>query len=708
MNMGRPIGPWGRAFVRPIGVGALLLALGAMGVMLAVTRLPLGRPSIVELRYYSQPQTWKALSKADQDSQRWLFEGAIVLTLVATATYFIRALLLLMATARFRGYRPYRRKRFFRHGAVLLAMGIAIIGLFMGWPYRIGRQWVKREIASPTTRPTFDLRGFASTTPPPNPLAPPIPLPADREAFAIEAASRSMPRSEERLTALKLLATNHPEAIAGAMARLAPHEKDAEVCAAELHLLGISRSDTGAAVFEKMLSDSRPGVRAAAADGLGIRFASSFQLEDEVKPRPNYWTQEGVRSLGTTPPIDLEAILQQRAAPAPPNAIQRAELMKIMLAGESSEEREAAARALLPFPPAGYRLRVAEWGVWAGQADRLEIATKFLDEIPAFVHQTRNRVSEFSDRIGMPIPIMVYKPIIHLTVNEPMAVDLSVLIESGRPWYAYPKPDDFSISLDDFSEASGRGDLKSFEGPELLRDLKPKDELSDARDGYPWLLPHHKIIETSGQGNDTIKSVGLHWQSLIVSPQKLPWMLSSACGADPKYDWWNKLRDVPCAWISSRGEAERFLYYDGPTGARIPASVYLEGDTISVLGRRIVDQNFPSHNRRDGLFISVAAGQPTAKHVSIGIKDEKVQLRNCPDQTGPAAIAMFRQMLIEAGLTDAEAGGLIVSWKHHFFETDGKRFLLIMSASDYDTLCPIQVHPTPTEMARVGIVLTEF
>ena len=68
----------------------------------------------------------------------------------------------------------------------------------------------------------------------------------------------------------------------------------------------------------------------------------------------------------------------------------------------------------------------------------------------------------------------------------------------------------------------------------------------------------------------------------------------------------------------------------------------------------------------------------------------------------------FRRMIQKAGLTAGEADGLIACWSPQFFQTDGTRLLTIMSRGDYDTYCPIEVRPTPTEMVRVGIVLNEF
>jgi hypothetical protein len=75
---------------------------------------------------------------------------------------------------------------------------------------------------------------------------------------------------------------------------------------------------------------------------------------------------------------------------------------------------------------------------------------------------------------------------------------------------------------------------------------------------------------------------------------------------------------------------------------------------------------------------------------------------------GDALIQRFHTMLTDAGLTDAEAAGLVDCWRPQFFQTPGSRFVLLLTPEDYDTLCPIRIDPKPTELVRVGLVLTEF
>ena len=36
----------------------------------------------------------------------------------------------------------------------------------------------------------------------------------------------------------------------------------------------------------------------------------------------------------------------------------------------------------------------------------------------------------------------------HFTADRPLAADVEVLIVQGRPWFAYPRPDDFTLAND--------------------------------------------------------------------------------------------------------------------------------------------------------------------------------------------------------------------------------------------------------------------
>jgi hypothetical protein len=367
-----------------------------------------------------------------------------------------------------------------------------------------------------------------------------------------------------------------------------------------------------------------------------------------------------------------------------------------MTSDPDANVRAAAARAMLNWAPKDYHLRVAEWGVWINEGDSLTLAQSVIDEIPPFVHQAGNSMESIdNDRTNS--LIMITKPIIHITVDQPMAIDVSVRITDGRPWFGYPMPDDFSVD----------GTTGQFGTPENLPPDVPDelelDEMVDVREGYPWLAPSHtKHYVTK------LTAVGFRWQSLIVMPQKAKWMKLEPV-TERKYQWWNRLRDVPSSWVHSRGETERFLFYDGPTEHPSPVLATLDATQVNV--------TFP----KDGFwknpvvsylfFVEVADGVVSACDGASEFQRDHptsaLAIANLPHH-GETAIKRLSKILVESGLSQPEADGLVDCWRPQFFETEGKRLITVFGKSEYDRLCPISVSPAPTEFARVGIVLTEF
>jgi hypothetical protein len=109
----------------------------------------------------------------------------------------------------------------------------------------------------------------------------------------------------------------------------------------------------------------------------------------------------------------------------------------------------------------------------------------------------------------------------------------------------------------------------------------------------------------------------------------------------------------------------------------------------------------------EALYIEVRAGIVRGQMVPV---TGKAFVNLTPDFSleGEAVVERLRQMLTTYGLTAPEAEGLIDAWAPQFFHTEGRRLLLRMSPADYARQCPMQVRPTPTEVVRLGLVLTEF
>src|SRR5258708_35856230 len=85
---------------------------------------------------------------------------------------------------------------------------------------------------------------------------------------------------------------------------------------------------------------------------------------------------------------------------------------------------------------------------------KLQLAQSVIDEIPPFVHRTGNSLDSLKSRVNE--MIIINKPGMHITASGAMVVDLEVSIGQGRPWFAYPRPDDFTVQTADASPMAGR------------------------------------------------------------------------------------------------------------------------------------------------------------------------------------------------------------------------------------------------------------
>lgn len=527
-----------------------------------------------------------------------------------------------------------------------------------------------------------------------------------------------MPTEERRICALKILAEQFPDESHKAFLKIAVQSKHIDVKVRAILLTSLYRNETDVKQLWPLIEDESSPVRSAAIDAIGIIYSPAYQIPvgDEFLARHD---QIQVLLIGN-PPINLAGIRGDKksdtnrpgprfdkALTYPVPKIRREKLLNLMATASHSRVREAAARAMIRQPEEGYRLRLAEWGVWINDKEDLILTQSILDEIPPFVHRTGNSMSDISKDRQEFVPVT--KPIIHFEVDRPMAIDLSVRINAGRPWFTYPLPDDFSLDTTANMFSPIGGSPVDVPKPLGLTSLK------ELREGYPWVDPPHRI----NYFND-ITEVGFRWQSLILLPEQANWMkLEPVIGEN--FQWWNRLRNVPCSWVSSRGESERFVYYDGPTEDDSPISASIKDQRLVCQVPKqyvFVHPNIPNktsrapqgHYERELIFISVTPEAISGTHDSVTFKSSQEHSFSIlePKLKGDQVIEKLMEVLMEQGLTKGESEGLIDCWRPQFFETKGQRLLTVFGKDEYDRVCPMDVSPTPTEFARVGIVLTEF
>ena len=345
----------------------------------------------------------------------------------------------------------------------------------------------------------------------------------------------------------------------------------------------------------------------------------------------------------------------------------------------------------------------------ADSTGKIRFIQEQLDEVPPFVHRVGNPIKELEGRITQEMQT-VWKPVIHLTASVAMAVDLEVCINGGRPWVAYPKFDDLVLIPSGMGTAWNQWNQQPadpmVELGSKIETLDPAGltNLKDLREGYPWITPGHREYPWDQFASRSprpklraVGGVGVRWQSLIVSPKRLDWMKPAEVGDDPRFGWWKRLREVDCSWVSSRGESERFLYYDGPTTRPGIGRVVVANERLSLVGM------FP----RPVAYIDVGQKGVVIRWSNDWTSQYLVDTSGVP---GPASDAekQLQSELLKRGLSVSEAGGLLDCWRQAFFKTPGRRFLTLMSAADYDEACPIKIRPLPTERVRVGIIWTEL
>ena len=583
----------------------------------------------------------------------------------------------------------------------------ALASCFVAWRvYQFERgtvnDWIDAVLAkSDDTPPAFPI----ST---PEFVLCPKDIPKSTQINLLVKSLHWLPTPERRTCVLKIIAEQFPSEAYDLFWKICETTSHDSLRRDAMLLTSLFRIERDIERIEKYLDDPNPEIRAAAIDAIGVIHRPSFTLPIGVDNVP------GQMVFNSNPPILLYKIQQQltEGSDTPNDGMQfvwedqedrlvadqiKDRIRELWLSDQAEVVRSAAARAMRNWNPKDYQLRVAEWGVWINEGEDLKLAQSIIDEVPLFVHRVGNSPDSIS--IGRSKSfIIVTKPIIHISVDQPLVIDLSVRIKNGRPWFGYPKPDDFSV------DGATRGMMvmpsEIAPGP----DENGFEPLTEMREGYPWMAPSHILHFSFG-----FRDIGFRWQTLLATPEKLSWMKLEPI-ADEKYAWWERLRKVNSSWLSNRGESERFLYYDGPTDDSSPVKVTQRPAGVKV------ENYLPARQRLElnaklllidvkGEDIAAAEGkiEGTAREMlSTLVPDSELPIQ------GDDVERRLLACLTDFGLNNEEAQGLIDCWRPQFFETDGRRMLTIFGKNDYDRLCPIEVSPPPTEIIRVGIVLTEL
>ncbi len=297
----------------------------------------------------------------------------------------------------------------------------------------------------------------------------------------------------------------------------------------------------------------------------------------------------------------------------------------------------------------GARITAHEWGVWKVLASRIVHLEELAAELPAFVFRAPQ--SQLPQVPNNPPAVLPAPPL------NPIPVPVN---PTPRP---HPRPPARKpVLFLNTDRATPISVNVSFNG------------------GEPWLYYPDAHVRRAGRA-----AAGLSWSGRLVPNATAP--LAKA----PAGHFWDDLRAVGGdLFLSDRGTAERFLFYDGPVRFERPFTISREANGARVMPlsseRRIwmvsprgyVESRFESGNR------SITRGDLNG-------------LRTRLDQE-----------LRDRGLTPAEANSLLETWRDDLFRPTRSQAVYFMPRHLYDRMLPISISPAPVELVRVGLVIEDL
>ena len=205
--------------------------------------------------------------------------------------------------------------------------------------------------------------------------------------------------------------------------------------------------------------------------------------------------------------------------------------------------------------------------------------------------------------------------------------------------------------------------------------------------GEPWFYyPAATMGITEPPQHRTVR-----WQGHVSLPGAAQ---SGPLPTVPPAHFWSALRGVGASEFRATGanEGERFLFYDGPTPFPRVLGVTTSGGNLRV-------QRTMRDRQGQQVWVVDANGFVRAD-VSAAAR------RASPNRGNVVELErQVRAALVARGLSPAEAGSLIDTWRGDLFRRSERRAIWFLPRPAYDAMLPITVRPMPIEMVRVGLVI---
>jgi hypothetical protein len=189
----------------------------------------------------------------------------------------------------------------------------------------------------------------------------------------------------------------------------------------------------------------------------------------------------------------------------------------------------------------------------------------------------------------------------------------------------------------------------------------------------------------SGVFNNTIE-----WREVRVSPASAP-----DFPVEPGRSHYYAARHTDAAPLEVGSQKEKFLFYRGLGTFPLPVSVKMTDD------RKILVTNLGSDAVSGIIFFANRGGQKRYA-VAGTLANEIVLDSESLNRDASALEADLEKILVEQGLYQAEARAMIETWRDSWFE-EGARLFYIVPTHVIDSVLPLEIRPTPSQIARVFV-----
>jgi hypothetical protein len=147
---------------------------------------------------------------------------------------------------------------------------------------------------------------------------------------------------------------------------------------------------------------------------------------------------------------------------------------------------------------------------------------------------------------------------------------------------------------------------------------------------------------------------------------------------------------------SSKGpQTEKFLFYRGVSNLSVPVSTAIREDG-TVLAENVADQPIPAALlfERRGERLGFRVVQAPAKQFTLAVPE----LNGNIDSLRQSVV----DLLVAQGLYQDEAQAMFETWRDSWFE-EGSRLLYIVPRAFVDSILPLRISPSPSQVVRVFV-----